>query len=63
MLEKMKPCVFFKEIRQQNGRWKCKCKFDGSLHNHCYARCPHFRPTIWYKLWRKKIIRKGRIKA
>ena len=52
-LNYMKPCVFFKEVKRQDGKWQCRCKLDGSLHNHCSVRCPHFRPTIWWKLKRR----------
>lgn len=57
MLEKMKPCIFFKEVKLANGKWKCRCKYDGSIRNHCRARCPHFKPTFWYKLWCWKNVR------
>ena len=40
-----------------NGKWKCRCKYDGSIRNHCRARCPHFKPTFWYKLWCWKNVR------
>lgn len=50
LLDKMKPCVFFKEVKQPNGKWQCRCKRDGSVRNHCRQSCPHFTPTIWWKL-------------
>lgn len=52
----LKPCVFFKEVRNGSGKWQCRCSRDGSLHNHCSKRCPHFTPTIWEKIrmWRGK---------
>ena len=57
MLEKMKPCVYFKEVRMPNGQWKCRCGRDGTIRNRCSERCPHFRPTIWWRLrfrkWRR----------
>ena len=54
----MKPCVFFKEVKQTNGKWKCRCKRDGSIRNRCSESCPHFTPTIWwkirYRMWKRK---------
>ena len=50
LLDKMKPCVFFKEVKMTNGKWKCRCGRAGSIHNNCRPSCPHFTPTIWWKL-------------
>lgn len=50
ILDKMRPCRFFREVKMPNGKWKCRCQFDGSIRNHCRASCPHFTPTIWWKL-------------
>ncbi len=46
-----KPCHMYEEIKTPNGKWKLRCGYDGAIRNHCYGpKCPHFRPTFWYRL-------------
>ena len=50
----IKPCVFYKEVKMPDGKWKLRCQHNGMVRNHCYgAKCPHFRPTFWWKFSRK----------
>lgn len=55
----MKPCHMYSEIKMANGDWKCRCGYDGAIRNHCYgSKCPHFSPTIWWKIQMKIGIRR-----
>ena len=55
-----KPCVFFQPTQLTNGDWKCRCKRDGSIRNHCSRHCVHFIPTLWWKIRNRKAIREAR---
>lgn len=39
---------------------KTHCARDGSYRNQCkMSACPFFQPTLWYKILRRSILKKG----
>ena len=40
---------------------KTHCSWDGSYRNQCrMSVCPHFKPTLKYKILRRSILKKQR---